>query len=86
MEALLGAAVAVGACCGIPLLLVGGAALINRGKRGSKAASDPAARKGSVLQACCTAPWSLAKGTASLVFNKKTRKVRSRQASERVRP
>lgn len=81
----LGAVAALAACCGIPLLLAGGAMLIGRGKRGAKAgaASD---RKRSALEACCEAPASLAKGAAALLSGKRRLKAKSPDALGRTRP
>jgi hypothetical protein len=71
MEALLGAGLAVGACCGLPLLLIGGAALLDR-RKGNGRAAKPSKGRRSLIHACCEVPLSATKGALALVSGKRT--------------
>jgi len=59
MGALLGAALAIGACCGLPLAIGVVALLLGKGKR--KGGFPQAPPSQSMLGACCQAPATLAK-------------------------
>jgi hypothetical protein len=61
MEALLGAGLAIGVCCGLPLAIGGTAFLLNKARR--KSGSPQAHPSQSMLGACCQAPAALAKRT-----------------------
>jgi len=83
MEALLGAAVAIGACCGLPLLLVGGAALLGRDKKKAPHSRETPPGSHSVMHACCQAPLSIGKGAARWLFSR-GKPATGRPASRRI--
>jgi hypothetical protein len=60
MEALLGAALAVGACCGLPLAIGGVAFLLGRGKKKDSGVSA-AHSTDSAFDACCKLSASVVK-------------------------
>jgi len=68
MEVLLGVALAVGACCGLPLAIGGVALLLSRGKR--KSGPPQAQQSHSVMDACCQVPATLVKRTVQRLRGK----------------
>lgn len=64
MGALLGVALAVGACCGLPIAIGAIALLLGRGKR--KGGSLQVHQSHSVIDACCQMPATVAKRTVRL--------------------
>jgi len=62
MGALLGAALAIGACCGLPIAIGGVALILGKGKKRQNAGQNRQ-RSSSAIDACCHLPVSIARKT-----------------------
>lgn len=75
MGALLGVALAIGVCCGLPIAIGGVALLLGRGKRKRGSPQEHASH--SIIDVCCQAPATLTKRTVRRLQGKEKREERT---------